>query len=103
MAFATPAGDDTFWLGASKYQIPINTPQGNLVWASLVKTIMRTIYLMTGKSKSQVVASTEDDAFRIIQSVASPLTPTSAELGQHLRALYAAMGAPDSTQLDRSA
>jgi len=27
-----PVEDDSVWFGAGKFQIPIGTPQGNLVW-----------------------------------------------------------------------
>lgn len=69
----------------------VTVPVGGGLWASLIRTIMRSMFVVTGKGGLQIVTSTEAEGLDRLLEMAGPETPSRAELLAHVKALYAAL------------
>ena len=58
----------------------VTVPLGDALWSSVVRTIMRAMFMMSGQSASHVVAATEDEGLVRLSDAASPATPEMAAL-----------------------
>jgi hypothetical protein len=70
-------------------------PLGDSLWKSLVRTIVRTVMLLSGLSKQQIVAASIDEGIDRIMDAAGPNTPTRAELRAGAEALLRVLGAQE--------
>jgi hypothetical protein len=55
-------------------------PVGNSIWMSVVRTIVRSIYMLSGQSSRQVLASTVHEGIEHVRRCAGADTPSRAEL-----------------------
>jgi hypothetical protein len=67
---------------------------GDSIWQSVVRTLVRTMLLLSGHAKQQVVAATVGEGLDKVAEVA-PRGPSRAELQAGVDALYAALDAVD--------
>ena len=67
-------------------------PLGDSIWISVVRTIVRTIFLLSGQSKRHMVVATIEDGLERIQEAAGTHTPARPELLAGIETLYRALG-----------
>ena len=70
----------------------VTVPLGDSLKQSIVRTIMRGMVILSGRSQTITVASSVDDALRLLGSVSSPDTPGRREVLADLRASFAELG-----------
>jgi len=98
MASSTPPGsalrgrmqDDIRDLGDKLRKI-IAVPVGDSIWASVVRTLVRGILLLSGNSSKQELADDIPDAIARVRRLATADTPSSEELTAAVEALYATL------------
>lgn len=67
-------------------------PVGSAIWSTVVGTIMRGMFVVTGQSRTQLVASTEHEAIDLLLREATPRSPSRAQLVAAMDELYQALG-----------
>lgn len=67
-------------------------PVGSAIWSTVVGTIMRGMFVVTGQSRTQLVASTEHEAIELLLREATPRSPSRAQLVAAVDELYRALG-----------
>jgi hypothetical protein len=72
----------------------ITVPLGDAVWHAVVRGIIRTALLVSGKSRLIKVAASAREAFDLLGEVSSPESPGRSELESSFDALYGALGLP---------
>jgi hypothetical protein len=70
----------------------VTVPVGDAFWSSIVRTMMRAMYLVTDQTRRQVVAATARAGVERVREVASPHTPSRALLLARIEELYGALG-----------
>ncbi len=80
-------------LGA-KAKLVATVAIGNTLQMNVVRSVMRTMLLLSGHSKKLVVTATEGEALDRVTTVAGKTTPSRPELVQCIDALYASLGLP---------
>jgi hypothetical protein len=75
----------------TKLRRMVVVPLGNSIWQSLVRTIVRGILLVSGRSKQQVVASSIAEGITRAMEVAGPATPSRTALREATNALAKAL------------
>ena len=70
----------------------VTVPSGSLLWANLVRTIMRAMFLLSGQSGTQLVTRTAREGFDALLKEATPRTPPRKTLEAGLKALFDALG-----------
>jgi hypothetical protein len=77
-------------LGSSIRRV-VTVPVGDTFRLNLVRTIMRSLSVLQGSSKIQMVSSTLEDGLARFIEAASPETPLKSQLVDDLAALYRAL------------
>jgi len=77
-------------LGSSIRRV-VTVPVGDTFRLNLVRTIMRSLSVLQGSSKIQMVSSTLEDGLERFIEAASPETPLKSQLVDDLAALYRAL------------
>lgn len=72
----------------------VTVPVGPALWATVVGTIMRGMFVFTGQGKTQVVARSAKEGLDVVLRDASPRTPPRREIEDGIDALFRALGAP---------
>lgn len=75
----------------------ITVPLGDQMWRGAVRTIIRTAVAMWGRSQLIKIASSESEAFAMLEQVASTQTPARQQLEDGLESLRAALRASGPT------
>ena len=66
-------------------------PLGDSTWLSLVRTLVRAVLLVSGRSKQHTVVSTVAEGIEAVLEVKSPDTPSREQLTQISRGLFRAL------------
>jgi hypothetical protein len=77
----------------------VTVPIGDALHVMVVRTVMRALGVVQGKSRVQKVANTIEQGIRSLLEAASPLTPTPAEIEADLRAMYEALNVNPQTHM----
>lgn len=72
----------------------VTTPLGDAFWLNVVRTVMRGINVLQGNSRSWFVTDSLERGLILIVAVASPRTPTAAQIVADLKAVHEALGEP---------
>jgi hypothetical protein len=78
-------------LGPSLRRV-VTVPIGNAFRVSVVRTVMRAISAIQGRSGVQVVATTVEEGIPRLLELARAKTPTREEIEADLNAMYQALG-----------
>jgi hypothetical protein len=79
----------------------VSVPIGDVLWATVVRTIMRGVAILSGHSDTVIVAGSLNEALDRIRRVASAATPERAALAAAARDLGTALGVRlESTEVD---
>jgi hypothetical protein len=70
----------------------ITAPIGNAFRVSIVRTVMRALAAIQGKSGVHLISNTIDDGLQKVREAASDRTPTLVQLTADVRALHTALG-----------
>jgi hypothetical protein len=70
----------------------VTVPLGDAFWVTIVRAVMRTLALLSGQSKVQFVANSEDQGLDLALQAASADTPSRQEVIAALDEMYAALG-----------
>jgi hypothetical protein len=82
----------------------VTVPVGDALWLSIVRTMMRALYVIQGKARAYVVSATLEEGLDRLLEAAGPLTPSREQIKRDLDALHAALGVKASwTQQQRKA
>lgn len=89
------AGRDETWRGLRvvepRARRLITVPLGDQVWLGAVRTMIRAAVTVWGRSQLIKVASSETEAFTMLEQVASARSPTRTQLESGIEALRAAL------------
>lgn len=78
-------------LGA-RARLVVTVPLGDSLWLLVVRTVMRTTFVLSGNSKQLSIANTEAEGIRQIVSARRDTTPGAAEIDAMLSGLYSRLG-----------
>ena len=81
----------------------VTVPVGDVFWVSVVRTIMRAMHLVHGRSRSQAVMTTLEAGLDRLLEASGPKTPQRTQLEADLDALHAALGVKASWSPRRQA
>ena len=72
----------------------MTVPTGDKLFLSVVRIVMRAMFLFRGQSGVQVVEGTPLKGILRLVEVASAATPTQSQIEREVNALYATLGMP---------
>jgi hypothetical protein len=72
----------------------VTVPTGDALFHSVVRTVMRAMFLIQGKSDIQVVESSPRDGIARLLEASSSATPPRSQIERNVKALYKALGLP---------
>jgi hypothetical protein len=80
----------------------VTVPTGDALFHSVVRAVMRAMFLIQGKSGLQMVESSPREGIDRILEAASVATPSRAKIERNVRALYQVLEVPPPLDLDRA-
>jgi hypothetical protein len=80
----------------------VTVPVGDAIWVSIVRTVMRAMYIILGMSKTQSVMTTLEAGLDRLLKSADQRTPSREQLEADIDALHAALGVQASWAHNRA-
>ncbi len=78
----------------------VSIPLGDALWISVVRTIMRAMFILQRNATTQVVASDIASGLRLVRDVSSVETPSFEALKSDIAALFVALKVPVPGELE---
>lgn len=88
---------------APSLRLMVTVPVGDALWVNIVRTVMRAIHLIQGRSRSQAVLTTLEAGLDRLFEEAGPETPSRAQVVADIDALHQALGVKASWAVHRKA
>jgi len=84
-------------------KLMVTVPVGDALWLSIVRTVMRTMHLIEGRSRNQAVMTTIEAGLNRLYEAPGSRTPPRATAVADLDAMHEALGVRTSWTLHRRA
>jgi hypothetical protein len=88
---------------APSMKLMVTVPVGDALWVSLVRTVMRAIHVIQGRSRNQAVLTTLEAGVERLLEAAGPKTPPRTQIEADLDALHQALGVEAPWAVQRKA